>query len=86
LGVVNGWIARIAGRYFGMGPTTHRKVTETRDVPVRMRDGVALLTDLYQPRNASPLPVVLLRTPLPAMKDPITRCRSRSSREYTRCA
>lgn len=63
MGVVNGWIARIAGRYFRMGPATHRKVTETRDVPVPMRDGVALLTDLYQPRNASPLPVVLLRTP-----------------------
>ena len=63
MGVVNGWIASIAGRSFGMGPTTHGRVTETRDVPVRMRDGVDLLTDLYQPRNASPLPVVLIRTP-----------------------
>ena len=63
LGVVNGWIARIAGRYFGMDPTTHGQVTETRDVPVRMRDGVDLLTDLYQPQSASPLPVVLIRTP-----------------------
>jgi hypothetical protein len=63
LRVVNGWIAKIAGRYFGMGPTTRGRVTETRDVLVRMRDGADLLIDLYQPRNASPLPVVLLRTP-----------------------
>ncbi|HXY88687.1 MAG TPA: hypothetical protein VEG44_09625 [Candidatus Acidoferrales bacterium] len=36
LGVVNGWIAKIAGRYFGMGPTTQGQVTETRDVPMHI--------------------------------------------------
>ena len=63
MGAFNNLIARVAGRAFGMGRATHPKVQETRDIPVPMRDGVVLLTDLYQPISATPLPVFLTRTP-----------------------
>ena len=63
MGAFNNLIARVSGRSFGMGRATHPKVQETRDIPVPMRDGVALLTDLYQPVSETLLPVFLTRTP-----------------------
>src|SRR5206468_12906715 len=63
MGSFNNLIARVSGRSFGLGRATHPKVQETRDIPVPMRDGVILLTDLYQPVSATPLPVFLTRTP-----------------------
>lgn len=63
MGFVNGFAARISGRVSGMGPATNWRITETLDIPVRMRDGVDLLTDLYQPKGATGLPVLLIRTP-----------------------
>jgi putative CocE/NonD family hydrolase len=56
-------LTKLAGTSYGMGPVTHRRVDETRAVPVPMRDGVTLLTDLFQPAGATGLPVLLLRTP-----------------------
>ncbi len=63
MGAFNNFIARVSGRSFGMGRAIHPKVQETRDIPVPMHDGVALLTDLYQPVSETPLPVFLTRTP-----------------------
>ena len=56
-------LTKLAGTSYGMGPVTHRRVDETRAVPVPMRDGVTLLTDIFQPAGATGLPVLLLRTP-----------------------
>ena len=41
---------------------TH-EVTVERDVPVAMRDGVALATDVYRPADVDRAPVILARTP-----------------------
>jgi putative CocE/NonD family hydrolase len=38
-------------------------VRVTEDVPVEMRDGVSLVTDVYLPPRGGPFPVVLSRTP-----------------------
>ena len=39
------------------------RVRVERGVKVRMRDGVALLTDIYRPSGAGKFPVLLMRTP-----------------------
>lgn len=44
------------------GPTLHR-VRTLLGVPVRMRDGVRLSTDVYLPDAPGPFPVILIRTP-----------------------
>ena len=41
----------------------HYAVETRLDVPVPMRDGVQLSTDLYLPRAPGRFPVVLIRTP-----------------------
>ena len=38
-------------------------VTVQRDVPARMRDGVALFADVYRPAGDGPFPVILMRLP-----------------------
>ena len=62
-----GWfadaLARSIGKSLGMGPSLFRRTVETRDVPVSMRDGVHLLTDVHQPVGGEHLPVLLMRTP-----------------------
>ena len=63
MGAFNNVIASVSGRSFGMGPATNPKVKETRNIPVKMRDGVELLTDLYQPVSDTLLPIFLTRTP-----------------------
>ncbi len=39
------------------------RVIIDRDVLVPMRDGIALATDIYRPKTARPLPVILVRLP-----------------------
>ncbi|MBX6378956.1 MAG: CocE/NonD family hydrolase, partial [Clostridia bacterium] len=39
------------------------RVILDKDVPVRMRDGVALATDIYRPDQDGTFPVILVRTP-----------------------
>lgn len=63
LGIVDGLLTKLVGSSYGMGPVTHKRIDEIRDVPVPMRDGVELLTDLFQPAGAPGLPVLLQRTP-----------------------
>jgi len=62
-----GWLAdvlaRSMGNSLGMGPSMFRRTVETRDIPVPMRDGVHLLTDVHQPVGGEHLPVLLMRTP-----------------------
>ncbi|MGX9789715.1 CocE/NonD family hydrolase [Mycobacterium sp. MMS18-G62] len=43
----------------GRGPCA---VTEQADVPATMRDGTVLRADIYRPRTADPVPVILMRT------------------------
>jgi uncharacterized protein len=50
------------GRRWKLGPARN-PITVQRDVPVRMRDGVALLADHYAPAAAGPWPTVLMRCP-----------------------
>lgn len=47
----------------GVPPLRHKNITVRTDVPVKMRDGVTLLADIYRPDTAEPLPVLLMRTP-----------------------
>ncbi|MGD0865457.1 MAG: CocE/NonD family hydrolase [Rhizomicrobium sp.] len=44
-------------------PAATNRVDCSRAVPVAMRDGVTLLTDIYRPRGASDAPAVLIRSP-----------------------
>lgn len=46
----------------GLPPAVTRRVAVTRDIAVRARDGVPLLTDVYTPA-IGPAPAVLIRTP-----------------------
>jgi putative CocE/NonD family hydrolase len=46
-----------------MGTALYRRTVETRNIPVPMRDGVHLLTDVHQPAGGEELPVLLIRTP-----------------------
>jgi putative CocE/NonD family hydrolase len=43
----------------GRGPC---QVTKQADVPATMRDGAILRADVYRPRTADPVPVILMRT------------------------
>ncbi|WP_433465094.1 CocE/NonD family hydrolase [Spirillospora sp. CA-128828] len=54
---------RLVDRLLGLpeSPSPHAEVV--RDLRVPMPDGVVLVADLYRPRGAGPLPVVLMRTP-----------------------
>ncbi|ASW55953.1 CocE/NonD family hydrolase [Plantactinospora sp. KBS50] len=54
--------ARLAGRLLGLPPTGTRRVVVTRNIRVRVRDGVPLLTDHYAPDRAG-APTLLIRTP-----------------------
>ncbi len=47
----------------GLEPPTHPDVVVERDLAVGMRDGVALLTDVWAPRGDDSGQIVLLRTP-----------------------
>ncbi|MGS2615172.1 CocE/NonD family hydrolase [Micromonospora sp. LZ34] len=53
---------RVATAVLRLPAARTRRVTLTRDVPVRVRDGVALRTDHYAP-DLPGAPVVLIRTP-----------------------
>ena len=54
--------SRMIERYFHLPPPVTRDVRVHRDLPVRVRDGVVLRTDHYEPRRR-PAPTVLIRTP-----------------------
>ncbi|MCM0678931.1 CocE/NonD family hydrolase, partial [Micromonospora phytophila] len=54
--------ARLATAMLRLPPARSRRVTLTRDIPVRVRDGVALRTDHYAP-DLPDAPTVLIRTP-----------------------
>ncbi|MGT2426677.1 CocE/NonD family hydrolase [Amnibacterium kyonggiense] len=53
---------RAVERFVGL-PAGGTDYAWTRDLRTPMRDGAVLLGDLYRPRGAGPLPVVLIRTP-----------------------
>ncbi|GAA2754153.1 CocE/NonD family hydrolase [Amnibacterium kyonggiense] len=53
---------RAVERFVGL-PAGTTDYAWTRDLRTPMRDGTVLLADLYRPRGAGPLPVVLIRTP-----------------------
>ncbi|MDG4805191.1 CocE/NonD family hydrolase [Micromonospora sp. WMMD1120] len=55
-------VARLAGAALGLPPTRPGPVRVTRDLPVRVRDGVVLRTDHYSP-SVPDAPTVLIRTP-----------------------
>ncbi|MFD0683506.1 CocE/NonD family hydrolase [Actinomadura fibrosa] len=50
-------------RFLGLPRTAPVDYGVARDLRVPMPDGVALVADLHRPREAGPLPVVLMRTP-----------------------
>ncbi|GIV88473.1 MAG: X-Pro dipeptidyl-peptidase [Chloroflexus sp.] len=52
----------LLARLLGLRPAEHR-VTVTRDVPIRMPDGVVLYADHYAPQTGGPYPTILIRTP-----------------------
>ncbi|HZN18320.1 MAG TPA: CocE/NonD family hydrolase [Micromonosporaceae bacterium] len=54
--------SRLLESVLGLPPAVARRVRVTRDVAVRTRDGVPLLTDVYNPA-VGPAPAVLIRTP-----------------------
>lgn len=39
------------------------EISSTLDIPVEMRDGTVLYTDVYRPAGDGPFPVILIRTP-----------------------
>lgn len=53
---------RTVERFVGL-PAGRTDYAWTRDLRTPLRDGVVLLADLYRPRGAGPLPVVMIRTP-----------------------
>ena len=53
---------RAVERFVGL-PAGTTDYAYTRDLRTPLRDGVVLLGDLYRPRGAGPMPVVLIRTP-----------------------
>lgn len=55
-----------------------------KGVMIPMRDGIRLSTDLYFPKVAGPLPVILIRTPYNkvAYRDPISAARHFASQGY----
>ena len=53
---------RAVERFVGL-PAGSTDYAVTRDLRTPLRDGTVLLGDLYRPRGAGPLPVVLIRTP-----------------------
>ncbi|GAB3940532.1 hypothetical protein GCM10027614_24370 [Micromonospora vulcania] len=55
-------VARLAGAALRLPPTRPGVVRVTRDIPVRVRDGVVLRTDHYAPAVPD-APTVLIRTP-----------------------
>lgn len=54
---------RLVDRLLGLPESPSPPAGSARDLRVPMPDGVALVADLYRPRGAGPLPVVLMRTP-----------------------
>jgi uncharacterized protein len=54
--------SRAIERYFQLPPAVTRAVRVRRDLAVRVRDGVILRTDHYEPR-LRPAPTILIRTP-----------------------
>jgi hypothetical protein len=56
-------VGRRALERFAGQPAGGTDYALTRDLRTPMRDGTVLLGDLYRPRGAGPLPVVLIRTP-----------------------
>jgi putative CocE/NonD family hydrolase len=46
-----------------LASSSDEAVQVERDVPVRMRDGVVLRTDVYRPAEGGPYPVLVVRTP-----------------------
>jgi putative CocE/NonD family hydrolase len=55
-------ITRLLGRLWKI-PSPAFTIDRVQNLPVPMRDGVKLLTDIYHPRAAQNPPTVLLRTP-----------------------
>ena len=63
-----------------MGEASHYDVTVDLDVPIKARDGISLVADIYQParqgqRVRDGLPVLLERTPY-GKDEPLRRCRA----------
>ena len=44
-------------------PKARFRVTRTRNIRVKMRDGVELATEIYLPRNGVRSPTILMRVP-----------------------
>src|ERR1700730_15474042 len=55
-------ITRLLGRLWNLPPPAFA-VDRVQNLPVPMRDGVNLLTDIYHPRAVQNSPAVLMRTP-----------------------
>ncbi|MFI5912778.1 CocE/NonD family hydrolase [Dactylosporangium sp. NPDC051541] len=51
------------GRWLKLPPAVTARVTATRAIPIRMRDGANLRADHYSPAVDADLPTVLVRTP-----------------------
>ncbi|WP_205718038.1 CocE/NonD family hydrolase [Actinomadura soli] len=56
-------LGRFAERLLRLPETSAAPFGVVRDLRVPMADGVVLVADLYRPRGAGPMPVVLMRTP-----------------------
>lgn len=63
---------RLVDRFLGLPESASPHGETVHDLRVPMPDGVVLVADLYRPRGAGPLPVVLLRTPY-GKRQPIVR-------------
>ncbi|MFG2250533.1 CocE/NonD family hydrolase [Spirillospora sp. NPDC048823] len=65
-------LGRLADRVLGLPEAPAPDVGMVRDLRVPMPDGVTLVADLYRPRGAGILPVVLIRTPY-GTRQPVIR-------------
>ena len=61
--MISAALASAAGRMLRLPPARTTRITVTRDIRIRARDGVRLLTDHYAPASAAAAPTVLIRTP-----------------------
>ncbi|NKZ05625.1 CocE/NonD family hydrolase [Actinomadura latina] len=65
-------LGRLVDRLFGLPEASTPDIEVRRDLRAPMPDGVTLIADLYRPRGAGPMPVVLMRTPY-GKRQPVMR-------------
>lgn len=56
-------LSRFFAFRMGLPPAETRDIVVTRDIPMKMPDGVVLLADHYRPRGDKKLPTILVRSP-----------------------